>query len=46
MSPAVEAVVQKVALQLAGCVIEMDDVIADWLGEERLPRIAPPKQAQ
>lgn len=40
----VEAVVQKVALQLAGCVLELDDVIADWLKEERLPRIAPPRQ--
>jgi len=38
---AVDAVVQKVALQLAGCILDMDDVIADWLGQERLPRIAP-----
>lgn len=37
---AVDAVVQKVALQLAGCILDMDDVIADWLGQERLPRIA------
>ena len=43
LTPAVEAVVQKVALQLAGCIIEMDDVIADWIKEERLPRIAPSK---
>ncbi|HYT73861.1 MAG TPA: hypothetical protein VEL79_03845 [Vicinamibacterales bacterium] len=36
---AVDAIVQKVALQLAGCILELDDVIADWRGEERLPRI-------
>lgn len=38
-APVVDAVVHKVALQLAGCVLEMDDLLADWLGEERLPRI-------
>ena len=42
--PIVDSIVQKVALQLAGCILEMDDVIADWLGTERLPRI-PPRSA-
>jgi len=42
--PIVDSIVQKVALQLAGCILEMDDVIADWLGAERLPRI-PPKSS-
>ena len=37
----IEAVVQKVALQLGGCILELDDVIADCRGEERLPRILP-----
>jgi hypothetical protein len=39
--PIVDSIVQKVALQLAGCILDMDDVIADWLGAERLPRIPP-----
>ena len=41
--PIVDSIVQKVALQLAGCILEMDDVIADWLGAERLPRITAAK---
>jgi hypothetical protein len=41
VGPLVDSIVQKVALQLAGCILEMDDVLADWLGAERLPRIPP-----
>jgi hypothetical protein len=41
LGPLVDSLVQKVALQLAGCILEMDDVIADWRGQERLPRITP-----
>ena len=39
----VDAIVQKVVLQIAGCVLDLDDVIADLLGEALLPRIAPPE---
>jgi hypothetical protein len=31
--------VQFAVLQVAGCVLDMDDVVADYLGEARLPRI-------
>lgn len=31
--------VQKVALEIAGCVLDLDDVVADFLEEERVPRI-------
>jgi hypothetical protein len=33
--------VNLVALQLAGAVLDLDDVIADFLGEARVPRIEP-----
>ena len=33
--------VQSTALQLCGRILDLDDVISDFLGEERLPRIRP-----
>ncbi len=42
---AVDAVVQKVALQLAGRILDLDDVIADWRVGQRLPRILPAPKA-
>ncbi len=33
--------VQVTALKLAGRIMDLDDIVADVLGEERLPRILP-----
>lgn len=33
--------VQAIALQLAGRILDLDDIVADFLGEEQLPRITP-----
>lgn len=37
--------VHAIALQLTGCVLDLDDIIADLLNEPRVPRITAPVQA-
>jgi hypothetical protein len=37
--------VQAIALQLAGRILDLDDVVADCLGEPKLPRIVPTSEA-